>query len=160
MSIWSNIKYYLNYLNFNRGDNLIKDYFSSDEYYNAIKELTEEGYVQFLEKFNEICNTYSYIYPLNRQEVNLIESIKSKCLSNIKWDINYKVWQYSVKLAKNFIISFQQQRKNLRQEYQFEIMKYQNKTLKKSLEQIWPISEAAIVRRFSKKLLEELIKKI
>ena len=31
--------------------------------------------------------------------------------------------------------------------------------LRKSMEQIWPIAEAVITRRFSKKLLEELIKK-
>ena len=157
MNILSNMKYYLNYLNFNRGDNQIKEYFSSNEFNNAIKELTEEGYVQFLEKFNEICNSYSSLCPLNRQETNFIEGIKSRCISRIKIDINYKFWECSIQLAKNFISSFQQQRKNLKQEYQYEIIEHQNNILRKSIEQICPIAEVEITRRFSKQLLEELI---
>ena len=136
MNILSNMKYYLNYLNFNRGDNQIKEYFSSNEFNNAIKELTEEGYVQFLEKFNEICNSYSSLCPLNRQETNFIEGIKSRCISRIKIDINYKFWECSIKLAKNYIFSFQQQRKNLKQEYQYETIEHQNNILRKSIEQI------------------------
>ena len=47
MNVWSNVKYYLNYFDLNRGDNKIINYFSSNENYKAIKELTNEGYFQF-----------------------------------------------------------------------------------------------------------------
>ena len=51
MNFLSKMKYYLNYFNFYRGDEQIKNYFSSNQYYKAVKELTEEGYFQFLTKF-------------------------------------------------------------------------------------------------------------
>ena len=73
MNFLSKMKYYLNYFNFYRGDEQIKNYFSSNQYYNAVKELTEEGYFQFLIKFNEIANSYSLLYPLNREEDIFIE---------------------------------------------------------------------------------------
>ena len=43
MSILANAKYYMNYLYFYRGDTKIREYFTSDEYNRAIKELEEEG---------------------------------------------------------------------------------------------------------------------
>jgi len=68
MNIFSNIKYYLNYCDLSRGDNEIKNYFSSKETYKAIKELIEEGYSKFFIKFNELIDSYSLSYPLNKQE--------------------------------------------------------------------------------------------
>ena len=66
MSIFSNVKYYFNYFNFTRGDYQIKNYFSSNETNKAIKELIEEGYSQFYIKFEELVESYSFLYPLNK----------------------------------------------------------------------------------------------
>jgi len=63
--------------------------------------------------------------------------------------------------VKNFVIFYKNDKRGLYYEYQYPINKYQIKALKAlktSLKQIWPITEAAMTRRFCKKLLEELIK--
>ena len=156
--MFSNIKYYLNYLYFNRGDSEIRNYFSSNETNQAIKELIEEGYNQFLPKFTDLINQYTLIYPLNRQEAIFIEAIKVKCFSNIKHEINYSYFGSEVRAVKNYIASYKKERKNLNNEYQLRIKQYQIKALRESLKKIWPISEAVISRRFCKKLLEELIR--
>ena len=158
MSIFSNIKYYVNYFYFNRGETEIKNYFSSNEINQAIKELIEEGYTQFMSKFIELINQYTLIYPLNRQETIFIEAIKGKCFSNIKHEINYSYFESEVRAVKNNIVSYKKERKSLNNEYQLRIKQYQIKALRDSLKQIWPISEAVISRRFCKKLLEELIR--
>ena len=158
MSIFSNIKYYVNYFYFNRGETEIRNYFSSNETNQAIKELSEEGYNQFLPKFTDLINQYTLIYPLNRQEAIFIEAIKVKCFSNIKHEINYSYFGSEVRAVKNYIASYKKERKNLNNEYQLRIKQYQIKALRESLKKIWPISEAVISRRFCKKLLEELIR--
>ena len=81
MRALSNLRYYLNYLNILRGDNTIRNYFSSNESYQAIKELTEEGYPQFYDKFWEIVESYSNLYPLNTSELRFIKKIKRKNIS-------------------------------------------------------------------------------
>ena len=160
MNVWSNVKYYLNYFDLNRGDNKIINYFSSNENYKAIKELTNEGYFQFLNEFNEIVNSYSAIYPLNKQELAFIERIRGSCLSNIKLNINnnYFALEARIKSEKEYLISYKQRKSNLKNEYTLDILDLKTKILKKNIKQIWPISDAVITRRFTKKLLESLIR--
>ena len=159
MKVWSNVKYYLNYLDFYRGAEKIRNYFSSNENYKAIKELTEEGYFQYLSKFNEIADSYCLLYPINKQEMSFIENIRGHCLTNIKLNINnnYFILDARVKSAKEYIVSYKLRRNNLKNEYFVDIYELKSKILMKNLEQIWPISEAVITRRFCKKLLEYLI---
>ena len=78
MRALSNLGYYLNYLNILRGDNTIINYFSSNENYQAIKELTEEGYPQFYDEFCQIVESYSNLYPLNTSELRFIKKIEKK----------------------------------------------------------------------------------
>lgn len=59
---------------------------------------------------------------------------------------------------KNFVIFYKNERRSLNYEYQYSKNKNQIKTLKESLKQIWPITEALITKRFCEKILEELIK--
>jgi len=160
MNVWSNVKYYLNYFDLNRGDNKIINYFSSNENYKAIKELTNEGYFQFLNEFNEIVNSYSAIYPLNKQELAFIERIRGSCLSNIKLNINnnYFALEARIKSEKEYLTSYKQRKSNLKNEYTLDILDLKTKILKKNIKQIWPISDAVITRRFTKKLLEPLIR--
>ena len=160
MNVWSNVKYYLNYFDLNRGDNKIINYFSSNENYKAIKELTNEGYFQFLNEFNEIVNSYSAIYPLNKQELAFIERIRGSCLSNIKLNINnnYFALEARIKSEKEYLTSYKQRKSNLKNEYTLDILDLKTKILKKNIKQIWPISDAVITRRFTKKLLESLIR--
>ena len=161
MKIWSNINYYFNYLNLTRGDSTIKTFFSSNENYKAIKELAEEGYIEFYRKFCEIVKSYSDLYPLNNREYQYIETIKSNCITNSKSKGNkvYFGWNAEVNGAKNYVNLFKQYNMNVDNQYQIEILKNEIKVMKKNLEQIWPIAEAVITRRFCKKLLELLIKK-
>lgn len=160
MNVWLNVKYYLNYFDLNRGDNKIINYFSSNENYKAIKELTNEGYFQFLNEFNEIVNSYSAIYPLNKQELAFIERIRGSCLSNIKLNINnnYFALEARIKSEKEYLTSYKQRKSNLKNEYTLDILDIKTKILKKNIKQIWPISDAVITRRFTKKLLESLIR--
>ena len=158
MKIWSNINYYFNYLNLTRGDSTIKTFFSSNENYKAIKELAEEGYIEFYRKFCEIVKSYSDLYPLNNREYQYIETIKSNCITNSKSKGNkvYFGWNAEVNGAKNYVNLFKQYNINVDNQYQIEILKNEIKVMKKNLEQIWPIAEAVITRRFCKKLLELL----
>ena len=89
MSILSNVKYYLNYLNFAREDTEIKNYFTSNETNKAIKELIEEGYSQFYIEFEELVESYSLLYPLNKQENTFIKNIRNKFFSKAKSSANY-----------------------------------------------------------------------
>ena len=161
MKIWPNIKYYFNYLNFIRGDNNIRNYFLSNENYKAIKELTEEGYTEFYENFCEIVDSYSNLYPLNSKELKFIEFVKRKSITNVKSKASkdYISLDAKVKSAINYLNSFNQYNININNQYQIEIFQYETKVMKKSLERIWPMTEAVITRRFCKKLLELLIKK-
>ena len=158
MSIFSNAKYYFNYFNFTRGDNQIKNYFSSNETNKAIKELIEEGYSQFYIKFEELVESYSLLYPLNKQEDSFLKNIRNKFFSKAKSSADYIKYEIEANEVKNFIIFYKNDKRGLNYEYQYPINKYQIKALKASLKQIWPITEAAMTRRFCKKLLEELIK--
>ena len=160
MNVWSNVKYYLNYFDFNRGVDKIVNYFASNENYKAIKELTSEGYFQFLNEFNEIVNSYSILYPLNKQELSFIERIRGLCITNIKLNINnnYFALDARIKSAKEYLFSYKQRKSNLKIEYSLDILDLKTEILKKNIKQIWPISDAVITRRFSKKLLEYLIR--
>ena len=157
MSILSNVKYYLNYLNFARGDTEIKNYFTSNETNKAIKVLIEEGYSQFYIKFEELVESYSLLYPLNKQENTFIKNIRNKFFSKAKSSANYIKYEIEANEVKNFVIFYKNDMRYMNYEYQYSINK-QMKALKASLKQICPIIEAAIMRRFCKKLLEELIK--
>ena len=78
MQILANAKYYLNYLYFNRGDTKIREYFSSNEYNNAIKELSEEGYHKIYLEFQDPVKIYSNQYPLNTEETLFISQVRNK----------------------------------------------------------------------------------
>ena len=161
MRALSNLGYYLNYLNILRGDNTIINYFSSNENYQAIKELTEEGYPQFYDEFCQIVESYSNLYPLNTSELRFIKKIERKNISKAltKNNNNYISWDIKVTSEFNYIKFFKECNKNINEHYQIEILKCEKEVMRKNLEQIWPITEAVILRRFCKKLLEMLIKK-
>ena len=161
MRALSNLGYYLNYLNILRGDNTIINYFSSNENYQAIKELTEEGYPQFYDEFCQIVESYSNLYPLNTSELRFIKKIEKKNISKAltKNNNNYIIWDIKVTSEFNYIKFFKECNKNINEHYQIEILKCEKELMRKNLEQIWPITEAVILRRFCKKLLEMLIKK-
>ena len=159
MNIWLNIKYYMNYLNFNRGDNQIRNFFASNEYYNSIKELMEEGYTQFRRKFEEIVDSYSLLYPLNRQEISFINNI---IRNTYTWPQSFKDFSYfeiNIRATTNYIVAFKNTKDKLPKKYRYDLIKLKSRMFKKKIEQIWPITDAVISRRFSKKLLEILIKK-
>ena len=158
MNIWLNIKYYLNYLNFNRGDNQIRNFFASNEYYNSIKELMEEGYTQFRRKFEEIVDSYTLLYPLNRQEISFINNIirdTYTCPQSFK---DYSYFEINIRATTNYIVAFKNTKDRLPKKYRYDLIKLKSRMFKKKIEQIWPITDAVISRRFSKKLLEILIK--
>ena len=158
MSLFSKMNYYLNYLNFYRGDNQIKSYFSSNPYNKAIKELTEEGFVEFREKFEQLVDSFSLQYPLNSQEMKFIKNIQRKSYTIQKFrDFSY--FSINIREINNYIISFKKKKNILPMRYKFDLIKFRSETLKKKLDQIWPITDAVITRRLSKKLLEILIKK-
>ena len=161
MRALSNLGYYLNYLNILRGDNTIINYFSSNENYQAIKELTEEGYPQFYDEFCQIVESYSNLYPLNTSELRFIKKIERKNISKAltKNNNNYISWDIKVTSEFNYIKFFKECNKNINEHYQIEILKCEKEVMRKNLEQILPITEAVILRRFCKKLLEMLIKK-
>ena len=161
MRALSNLGYYLNYLNILRGDNTIINYFSSNENYQAIKELTEEGYPQFYDEFCQIVESYSNLYPLNTSELRFIKKIERKNISKAltKNNNNYISWDIKVTSEFNYIKFFKECNKNINEHYQIEILKCEKEVMRKNLEQILPITEAVILRRFCKKLLEILIKK-
>jgi len=152
----------LNYLNILRGDNTIRNYFSSNENYQAIKELTEEGYPQFYDKFCEIVESYSNLYPLNTSELRFIEKVKRKNISKAltKNNNNYISWDIKVTSELNYIKFFKECNKNINEHYQIKNLKCETEVMRKNLEQKWLITEAFILRRFCNKLLELLIKKI
>jgi len=160
MRALSNLGYYLNYLNILRGDNTIRNYFSSNENYQAIKELTEEGYPQFYDEFCQIVESYSNLYPLNTSKLRFIKKIEKKNISKaLTKNNNYIYWDIKVTSEFNYIKFFKECNKNINEHYQIEILKYEKEVMRKNLEQIWPITEAVILRRFCTKLLEMLIKK-
>ena len=72
---------------------------------------------------------------------------------------NYIIWDIKVTSEFNYIKFFKECNKNINEHYQIEILKCEKELMRKNLEQIWPITEAVILRRFCKKLLEMLIKK-
>lgn len=159
MNIWLNIKYYMNYLNFNRGDNQIRNFFASNEYYNSIKELMEEGYTQFRRKFEEIVDSYSLLYPLNRQEISFINNIIRNTYTCPQSFKDFSYFEINIRATTNYIVAFKNTKDKLPKKYRYDLIKLKSRMFKKKIEQIWPITDAVISRRFSKKLLEILIKK-
>ena len=161
MNLWLNIKYYFKYFDIIRGQDSIKNYFSSNETFKAIKELTEEGYNEFYSKFCDIAESYSNLYPMNSAEISFIENVKNKCISNLiaKHKEKFLIWDSKVSATFDYVSLFSENKEKLNDQFQLKILQCENKLLKKNLEQIWPISEAVILRRLCKKLLEKLIKK-
>ena len=84
MNFLSAASYYLQYFYFNRGDSKILQYFSSNEFNAAIKELTQEGYLKARETFIELARTYSLTTPLNKEESEFINDVKIEYLTNKK----------------------------------------------------------------------------
>jgi hypothetical protein len=69
------------------------------------------------------------------------------------------IWDSKVSATFDYVSLFSENKEKLNDQFQLKILQCENKLLKKNLEQIWPISEAVILRRLCKKLLEKLIKK-
>ena len=150
MKVLSNVRYYFNYLNILRGQNTITNYFSLNETYKAIKEFTEEGYPQFYNKFCEIVQSYSDLYPLNTSELIFIENVKSKNISKalIKNNSNYIAWDSKVTSAFDYVSFITEFNKNIDEHYQIKILQCETEAMKKNLEKIWPITEVVISRKF------------
>ena len=103
MKIFSAIKYYLNYFYFNRGDTKIREYFSSNEYNNAIKELTEEGYFPMYLEFQDLVTIYSNLYPLNSEESLYITQVKKKFISKLNFPQDNEHYKRLMEFAENYI---------------------------------------------------------
>jgi hypothetical protein len=154
MSILANVKYYLNYLYFNREDTKIRDYFTSNEYYRAIKELAEEGYLAMFLKFQSLAKIYSSIYPINTEESLFISQVENNYIIN-NIHQNYDRYLTIIKLTENFIESYRESSIGSEKEFRINFMNYE--LYKKDLLNTLQIFEAVIMRRFINKILEKLI---
>ena len=157
MKIFSNIKYYLNYFYFNRGDTKIREYFSSNEYNNAIKELTEEGYFQMYLIFQDLVKIYSNLYPLNSEESLYISQVEKKFISKFNFPQDNEHYKRLIEFAENYIRSYKISDIGFEKEFKINFLKCELDSYKKELEKGIPISEAIILNKLVKILLEKLI---
>ena len=121
MSILANVKYYLKYLYFNRGNTKIRDYFTLNEYYRAIKELAEEGYLAMFFKFQALAKIYSSIYPINTEESLFISQVENKYFIN-NIDQNYDRYLSIIKFTENFIESYRESSIGSEKEFRINFM--------------------------------------
>ena len=159
MNFLSKASYYLKYLYFNRGDTAIIEYFSSNEFNLAIKELTEEGYTQVNEIFNDLAKAYSLTTPLNKEESDFIDNINIKCCLNKK---NYdlpELFRINIELAENFVYFYKENKINFNKEYWINLLESELTVLKNIIKKLKPMTEAVVLRRFVKKIIEKYIKK-
>ena len=157
MKIFANIKYYLNYFYFNRGDTKIREYFSSNEYNNAIKELTEEGYFPMYLEFQDLVTIYSNLYPLNSEESLYITQVKKKFISKLNFPQDNEHYRRLIEFAENYIRSYKISDIGFEKEFKINFLKCELDSYKKELEKGIPITEAIILNKLVKILLEKLI---
>ena len=159
MNFLSTANYYLKYLFFNRGDKTINEYFSSNEFNLAIKDLTQEGYYQVNEIFNDLVKAYSLTIPLNKEESDFINNIKIKCAINKKIYDFPELYQIKIVLAQEFVYFYKENKQNFDKEYWIGLLENELTFLKNIIKKINPITEAVVLRRFVKKMMEKYIKK-
>lgn len=158
MRLFNNAAYYLKYFSFFRGDKSIKEYFSSDDFKEAIKDLASEGYYQVSENFDELVETYSLSTPLNKAEENFVNHINKKLLLNKK-SFSEDVILLNIRLTEGYISNYIKSKTNFDIVYWKTILENEVSVLKNIVKKLNPIAEAVILRRFIKKLLEEVILK-
>ena len=146
MKIWDYASYYLNYFNFMRGDSKIVKYFE-EEKNKAIKELTEEGYLELYKQFKNLIKTYSNSTPLNQDENNFIDEIFTNCLTNSR-KTHIPIYEYKQNIKMTIL--------NLDKDYKIKFLENEIANLKDNIKNIF--SETVILR-FIKKLLEIFIVK-
>lgn len=156
MSILANVKYYINYLYFYRRDTKIREYFTSDEYNRAIKELAEEGYSAMFLKFQALARFYSSIYPINTEESLFISQVENEYIIN-NIHRNYDSYLTVIKFTENFIESYRESSIGSDKNLRINFIICELELYKKELEKTLPIFEALILKRFVKKLLEMII---
>ena len=158
MRLFNNAAYYLKYFSFFRGDKSIKEYFSSDDFKEAIKDLASEGYYQVSENFDELVETYSLSTPLNKAEENFVNHINKKLLLNKK-SFSEDVILLNIRLTEGYISNYIKSKTNFDIVYWKTILENEVSVLKNIVKKLNPIAEAVILRRFIKKLLEKKKKK-
>ena len=159
MYLYSLASYYLQYLNFNRGESKINEYFSSNEFNKAIKDLTQEGYSQVNEIFNDLANAYALTTPLNKEESNFINNINRRCIINKKDFFFPQFYKTSISLAKTFIYIYRENKINFDRDYWICLIDKELTVLKNFIQILKPFTDAVILKRFAKKLLEIFILK-
>ena len=154
-------EYVLSYFPSYRGNNKIKEYFSSP-YNNAISKLTEEGYA-LNKEFKNLCNTYQMTYTLNKDESLFIDQITTEYIQNhAKITLDKKnplEYELFINIARLFIKLYKESLQHLDLKYESNVLKTNYNLLEKELRKMRPIYEAVAIRIFVKKLLEDLIKK-
>ena len=159
MSFLSKASYYLKYLYFNRGDRAIIEYFSSNEFNLAIKDLAQEGFYQVNDIFNDLAKTYSLTTPLNKEESDFINNINRKCNYSKKIYDFPELYKMEIISAKAFVYFYKENKINFDKEYWISLLENELTVLKNIIKKINPITEAVVLRRFVKKMTEKYIKK-
>ena len=159
MNFLSKASYYLKYLYFNRGDRAIIEYFSSNEFNLAIKDLAQEGFYQVNDIFNDLAKAYSLTTPLNKEESDFIDNINKKCNFSKKIYDFPELYKLEILSAKAFLNFYKENKINFDKEYWISLLENELTVLKNIIKKINPITEAVVLRRFVKKMTEKYIKK-
>ena len=159
MNFLSKASYYLKYLYFNRGDRAIIEYFSSNEFNLAIKDLAQEGFYQVNDIFNDLAKAYSLTTPLNKEESDFINNINRKCNYSKKIYDFPELYKMEIISAKAFVYFYKENKINFDKEYWISLLENELTVLKNIIKKINPITEAVVLRRFVKKMTEKYIKK-
>ena len=159
MSFLSKASYYLKYLYFNRGDKAIIEYFSSNEFNLAIKDLAQEGFYQVNDIFNDLAKAYSLTTPLNKEESDFINNINIKCKKKKKNYDLLELFGINIELAENFVYFYKENKINFDKEYWIKLLESELKVLKNIIKKLKPMTETVVLRRFVKKIIEKYIKK-
>ena len=132
-----------------RGNSKIVKYFEQEPN-KTIKELTEEGYSHFYDDFLNIIDSYSKSTTLNQEENKFINKIFAKCFINSNKN-NIPIDEYKLNF-KMIII-------NLDKDFNIKFLESEIIILKDIIKKLNIFSEAIILRKFIKKLLEIFIAK-
>ena len=159
MNFLSKASYYLKYLYFNRGDRAIIEYFSSNEFNLAIKDLAQEGFYQVNDIFNDLAKAYSLTTPLNKEESDFINNINRKCSNSKKIYDFPELYKMEIISAKAFVYFYKENKINFDKEYWISLLENELTVLKNIIKKIKPITEIVVLRSFVKKIIEKYIKK-